>query len=56
MNNVTSLLRVDGTTTLYDNTYLSSLLTRLQAQNQKSVLGSDSVAYVQAYLGLLLYG
>ena len=54
MNNVTSLTRVDGTTTLYDNTYLSSLLTRLQAQNQKSVLGSDSVAYVQAYPCLLL--
>ena len=51
---MTSLSRVDGTTTLYDNTYLSSLLTRLQAQNQKSVLGSDSVAYVQADPCLLL--
>ena len=54
MNNTTSLSRVDGATTLYDNTYLSSLLTRLQAQNQKSRLGSDSVAYVQAYPCLLL--
>ena len=54
MNNTTPLSRVDGATTLYDNTYLSSLLTRLQAQNHKSRLGSDSVAYVQAYPCLLL--
>ena len=54
MNNTTSLSRVDGTTALYDNMWLAGLMTRLQAQNQRSVLGSDGVSYVQASPCLLL--
>ena len=54
MNKTTSLSRLDGTTQLFDNTWLAGLLTRLQAQGQRSVLGSDGVAYVQASPCLLL--
>jgi len=51
-----SLPRFDGTSTSYDSSQLSAVLTRLVAQGQTSVLGSDDVAMmlVGPGTGLLL--